>query len=563
MKKKKLLEANTLITVLTCALLLVSCQNQRSVSENQVREENSAIQESDVEAGEILGDHKYPQEPAEHLRVALKEDIRDRGLLMEIGTVEKVKFDDKECSQIQIHFTESDNMCVLSFTDKYLECSYDDYLLDGKTNPSFTIAFKDPNNTKDLIAVLTSIIKYLSPILSLEEAELQAKRQNETMSTDGYSQPYDLGGYQIQTRYTNPHVFFRTKDFDAKLGVKVTALEQIWGMIDTSTCQELKNDEDYKVLTDKYCYYNESEQLETVYGNFIVQNVWHFQSYLHGETWKNIDVKSVVTGERYLLSVDIMSPYVYEFGVGQEYTLFISTLWDGRIVNAVQRSESSQLNSRGEIASLEYPTLDEKSPRMRVEPDTDAPVYSVCFNFQDRIIGELFAAAEGVGLGEEQFLLDPGRDDYEFEGWYDNMTWEGDTYSKDTPIYEDTCLYAKWKYTGSGGAWPRAYCGKVQGGDEKKHVKINDTLTITSEGYGMELNAPLDQRFRWTPVRWRLSDGTSGDFTAMAPFQATLYVRNTGKKTLYITYMEEIFDGIDWQETRQKHEVPEVNFQVK
>lgn len=78
----------------------------------------------------------------------------------------------------------------------------------------------------------------------------------------------------------------------------------------------------------------------------------------------------------------------------------------------------------------------------------------------------------------------------------------------------------------------------------------------------MKLESPREQRFRWMPVTWRLSDGTSGDFASEAPFETTLSLDSTGEQRLYITYLEEIFDGVDWQETGQLHEVEEVSFQV-
>jgi hypothetical protein len=48
-----------------------------------------------------------------------------------------------------------------------------------------------------------------------------------------------------------------------------------------------------------------------------------------------------------------------------------------------------------------------------------------------------------------------------------------------------------------------------------------------------------------------------------APYQASLSLDNKGEQRLYITYLEEIFDGVGWQETGQLHEVEEVFFQVK
>lgn len=79
----------------------------------------------------------------------------------------------------------------------------------------------------------------------------------------------------------------------------------------------------------------------------------------------------------------------------------------------------------------------------------------------------------------------------------------------------------------------------------------------------MNLNAPQDQRFRWKPIAWRLSDGPRGSFTSEAPFAATLLLDNAGEQELFITYSEEIYDGICWQETGQSNETQEVTFLVQ
>jgi hypothetical protein len=63
-------------------------------------------------------------------------------------------------------------------------------------------------------------------------------------------------------------------------------------------------------------------------------------------------------------------------------------------------------------------------------------------------------------------------------------------------------------------------------------------------------------------VTWRLSDGTSGNFSDEAPFQAELTFGGKGDGWLYLTYVEEVYDGTYWQETGQVREVEEVVFRV-
>lgn len=517
---------------------------------------------------EIIGNFQYPENPSEELRNALNSDINERGLPMKIGDVEKVEFDGSEYHQIKIDFTGGNqNVCIIMFFNKHLKYSYDQSL-DGYDNPSFTMAFKDPDNSQDMITLLTSVMKHLSPDLSFEEAERLATKQDATISTDGYSQPSDIGGYQVQARYTNPQAFVQTPDFEAKLGVTVRAIKQMWrGAIDTQYCEELITPEDYKHLTNHYNSWDEGNHPDIVYADFIVKNMWHRQSYLHGETWVVVDLESM-NGQQYSINLDTWAfPNPYEFGVGQRYTLFIGLNYTsgvrGGIMYAVQQSESEEFNSRGEQHPLDYPTEAWYDRLWRVEPEGEGTIYNVYFVLKSQTWGESFAALEGHGIGEAQWPgSSPAWEGYTFAGWYDNLEWNGDPYTKDTPIYQDTRLYARWKYSGSGGIWPRAHRGDIQGIDEGSSLSAGQKLTITASGYNMNLESPREQRFRWYPVSWRLSDGTSGSFSEEVPYQAVFTLGNTGEQRLHITYLEETFDGVGWQATGQLREVEEVIFQV-
>jgi len=209
---------------------------------------------------------------------------------------------------------------------------------------------------------------------------------------------------------------------------------------------------------------------------------------------------------------------------------------------------------------LEY--LTDEFTVYRVEPEGDGKVYDVRFNVVRGPVTEPFAALEGHGLGEEQWLQDPVRENYTFLGWFDNPEGEGTQYTKDTPIYKDTELYAAWKYIGSGGCWPRTHRGIINGIEEGSIFNINQTISITAEGYNMNLNEPKDQRFRWKPDSYRVSDSIISSFAEVMPFLTTFSIDNQGDYKLYITYKEEIFDGVTWQETSQVHEVEELSFQV-
>ena len=503
-------------------------------------------------------DFQYPERPANQLREALESDIAARMLPMRVGTVESVAFDGKEFTQFMIYFTDSDNICRIAFVEKAY--GYDTKF-DGHNNPSFTMAFKDPDSVQDMIVLLTSVLRYLSPGLSLDEAARLAGDQDSTMGTDGYAMPQDIGGYQVQARYTNPHVFFAAPGFDAKMGVTVRALAQLWNGAThpPQAATALITTEDYDLL---YPGQFEGEEYpDIVYADFIVKNTWQKQSCLHGETWVNVDVEAA-DGRQYTLSLDTWRyPNAYEFGVGQLYTLYIGThRYNGGILYAVQRSESGAFNARGLVQPIDYPVVDWDNPLRRIEPEGVGTVYDVRFVLQSQSYGDWFAALEGHGVGAAQWPPDPEWEGYAFIGWHDQEGWE---HTKDTPIYRDTTLFAKWKYNGPGGAWPRPYRGIIQGIDEGGSYVIGQSINMTAMGYNMNLEQPKDQRFRWFSIRWMMADGPGGDFTSGQPFQSALPLNHKGEQRLDVVYMEEVFNGDDWQPTGQVHEVSEVSFHVR
>lgn len=210
----------------------------------------------------------------------------------------------------------------------------------------------------------------------------------------------------------------------------------------------------------------------------------------------------------------------------------------------------------------EYSNYDFDNQALRVEPDGEGSIFDVSFFLNSGPIYESFAALEGQGIGKEQWPPDPSREGYSFVGWYDNVEGDRSPYSMDTPIYEDTILYVKWKYSGSGGCWPRPHRGILHGIEEGSSFDINQSISITAEGYNMHLVTPNDQRFRWIPVSWNLSDLMNGNYLGEAPYFATFSIDMQGEYKFYITYKEEIFDGVNWQETGQIHEVEELTFQV-
>lgn len=460
----------------------------------------------------------YPENPAVELHDALISAITKHRLPIKVSDVERVSFEDTERTEITLHFMNgSNNTCVISFELRNL--SYDiSYSLDGHDNPSFTMAFKDRDNSQDMITILTLVLQYISPGLSDEEARQLARQQDTTISIDSYSQPLDIEGYQVVARYTNPQLFLHTQEFDSELGVKVTAIKQIWGEVDTSRFKKLKTRQDYSVITSGYTPWETNKKTKAIYADFIIKNVWHYKEEVHGDNWVEVDVESM-TGDQYTLRVETMRMIMnYEFGVGQKYTLYIrtGTYYGANIVYAIERSSSSKPNSIGVAHAMEYSTPN-----------------------------------------------DPIRDGYEFLGWFDNVERAGSPYTKDTPIYRDTNLYAKWKYIGTGGTSPRAHRGEIEGISEGGSYNAGQTLSIIADGYNMHLSKPKDQRFRLMPVSFRLLSGASGNFSVEAPFTADLSLLSTGKQKLYVTYLEEIFDGAGWQGSGQLYEVEEVTFKVK
>jgi len=507
----------------------------------------------------IVGDFQYPMNPPEQLRIALANDANERGLPMVIGNIESIVFNNRAYTQIKVNFSESGNIGVISFLNRHLDVDLE-VLLDGRENPSFTIAFKDHDNYQDMIMILTSVFMYLSPEIGLEEARRLAILQDRTISTDGYSMPVDIGGYQIQTRYTNPHVLIHTPSFDAKLGVRVRAIKQLWqGALDTRHFHHLIDPQDYHLLN--LSFWDASRHPEGVYADFIVKNTWQYQCWRHGRTFTVVDVESM-SGRPFSLGLDTWVNFhdPYEFGVGQKYTIFIALRFNQGIVYAVRRTESEEFNYRGQAQSTEFLSL-EFIDSVRAWPEGDGTVLEV--HFQTYAFGPLciFFVLEGHGLGGDtvwpQEKYYPIWDDFTFLGWFNNPYFIGEPYTNETPIYHDTNLFAKWRYSGPGGIWPRAYRGIIYGLDEGNAFSADQDITITAMGYSMSLESPQDKRFRWTPISWRLSGGASGVFTSEIPFQARISLNSIGEQWLYIAYLEEVFDRAGWQETGQVREVRE------
>ncbi len=550
---------STLIISLLLGALLTACGDAQIDATIPSQSDTSEVER----ATEFAADYTYPENPAEALRNALVSDMKERSLPMEVSDIRRYVFDGYERVEMSVDFTDSGNTCVIFFNIKSVDQDFN-YSLDGKDNPSFTLAFKDNENSQDMILILISVIRYLSPDLSLEEAAEFSRTQDETLSIDGYSQPQDVGWYQVQARQTNPDVFVRTNSFDAMLGVKVTALKQIWGEFRAMNCKPLNTKQDYNILLTNSLMGDDNDRELCVYGDFTVKNVWQHQEPIHGDMWEIVDVESE-TGMAYSLRYETMFGTAYEFGIGQKYTLYIipNRYYGATISYAIQRRGAKQPMSRGDYQPMDYPTPEFDNPVVRIEPDSEGTIYDVGFELNSGTIGDVYAALEGHGIGEKQWPHDPSRDGYEFVGWFDNLEWTGDPYRADTPIYRDTTLYAKWKYVGDGGIWPRNHRGDVRGINNGDVFLVGQPLTITVEGYNLSLEFPDDQRYRWFPVSYRVSNAASGEFPSHAPYTVEFSLQSIGGYTLYVTYKEEIFDGKVWQKTGQVREVEEHAFIVK
>ncbi|MCL2361961.1 MAG: hypothetical protein FWC73_09135 [Defluviitaleaceae bacterium] len=560
-------------TLLTVMLALVSCSKDSVSSydnhrEGRAQDVGSAFippseDRSDIiisaATNYVIGDFQYPENPAKQLRTAIENNVKEYELPMAISDIERIEFNNREYTQIKVDFTDSGNIGVILFLNRYLGFDVD-VLLDERENPSFAIAFKNHDNYQDMIMLLTSIIMYLSPELCFEEATRLATLQDRTISIDGYSMPVDINGYQIQARYTNPHVFLHTPYFDAMLGIRVRAIKQLWqGVLYTDNFQHLTGPHDYHMLN--ISFWDESRHPEGVYADFIVKNTWQYKCWRHGRTLTIVDVESM-SGRQLSLGLDSWERFhdPYEFGVGQKYTIFIELRFNQGIVYAIQRSESMEFNSRGQAQSADMLSL-EFIDSVIAWPDGEGTVLEV--HFQTYAFGSLniFYVLEGYGLGgttvwpiEEYY---PIWDDYTFLGWFDNPYFSGEPYTNNTPIYLDTNLFPKWRYSGPGGIWPRAYRGIIHGIGNESTFSAGQTITITAEGYNMNLELPQDKRFRWMPISWNLSNGVSGVFMSEGLFQADITFDNIGEQWLYITYLEEVFDRTRWQETGQIREVRE------
>jgi len=513
----------------------------------------------DYLASNIIGDYKYPENPAIKLRNSLENDVIDRSLPMTIGEVSTIVFGNRQYTQIKILFTDNGNECVILFLNRYIDFDVE-VLQDGHDNPSFTMAFKYHENYWDMVMLLTSVLLHLSPDLSLDEAKGFAALQDSTISIDGFSMPLDIGGYQVQARYTYPHVFYPTLYFDAHFGVTVRATKQLWqGAIDTSHFYYISGPDDYHLFN--ISFWDESRHPEGIYADFIVTSTRHYRCWRHGSTSVTVDVLTM-SGRSFTFLLDTWTRFhdPYEFGIGQKYTFFIGLSFNEGILYAIQRSESVEPNSRGQAQSFDVLSLDFVDS-VRSWPEEDGTVLEV--HFMTYAFGDLniFFVLEGHGLGgdivwtKEEYY--PIRDDYSFHGWFDNIYFEGEPYTNETPIYQMTNLFAKWVYSGPGGIIPRAFRGEIHGIDNVNDFYVGQDISIISMGYNMNLELPEDKRFRLVPIAWRVSDGGDGIFSNMMPFTANISLNHIGEHVLYISYREEVFDGVVWQVTGNVREVRE------
>ena len=322
------------VVIIAFSLVMAAC------SDKKVDYADDSTANIDLGSDDNSIKYTYPDNPVEELKNYLESDAKERVLPIEISDIERVEGEWQNRIEFRIYFTDNpDNACVVSFAAKSNDATDDPYSLDGKDNPSFTIAFKDPDNTQDMISVLTSIIMYIAPDLELQEAEQLATLQDDTISIDGYSIPQDIGGYQVQAQYTNPHDYFTTEDFRAKLGVTIKSLKQIWGHdMNVNTCQELSSEEDLEVLYSPAALLEEDNTSRVVYAEFVVKDWWEHQEPLHGDPTTYVMVESLY-GKEYELILDYIST-PYEFGVGEKYTLFIYyRAGDATISYAIQYSE--------------------------------------------------------------------------------------------------------------------------------------------------------------------------------------------------------------------------------
>ncbi len=271
--------------------------------------------------------YTYPENPVSGLKSFLESDIAERGLSMEIGKVERVYRGGKERREFEISFTGgSDNACVVSFNAG-----------NDRDSQSFLLGFKNAKQSwesseaqeaQEMIEVLSSVLLYISPDLSLEEAKRLAVRQYETISPDGLSIPQDVGAYQVQAHFDN--------NFVASMGITITALKHIWGGdIFIDQYRVLNTERDFNVLKLYPPLGNAVSEETAVCAEFIVKSYRVVEEPMHSDITAYIEAESPY-GEMYTLCLDpTVTPYA--FGIGEKYTFFISpNRYGARIIYAVQ-----------------------------------------------------------------------------------------------------------------------------------------------------------------------------------------------------------------------------------
>lgn len=185
--------------------------------------------------GEVIS-YTYPADPPKALKNSL--DKAAGGVDFTAGEIRTWSDVYGERLEIPIYWRgEREHATLISF---YIpeDIVYDDARATGR-EASFTIAFIDPEAMEDMITLAIPVLQHIDPGLGWDGALSIVENLLDTLTVDGFGDPVEVGGYQIQLHYTNPHIYFKSRDFTASMGLRVTALGSIWGEFSTTGYPEM------------------------------------------------------------------------------------------------------------------------------------------------------------------------------------------------------------------------------------------------------------------------------------------------------------------------------------
>lgn len=99
---------------------------------------------------------------------------------------------------------------------------------------------------------------------------------------------------------------------------------------------------------------------------------------------------------------------------------------------------------------------------------------------------------------------------------------------------------------------------KVTGIQNKAVYRVDQLITITTHGDGMDIQKPIANDVRYLPIGWKV---TSYYKLTQSPYQVSFSVKSEGDYQLQVYFQKQIYDGKNWI-SQKETDVRKVNFTI-